>query len=120
MKFTLTKPCKDCPFRTDNGFILRNDRVEEICESLEVFQQSFPCHKTTQHDDDGETIPQDGEIHCAGALIMLEHMQAPNQMMRIAERLGMYDRRTLDMEAPVFSNTDEMMDAYRVRNKRHG
>lgn len=118
MKFSLTKPCKDCPFRTDNGFILRNDRVEEICEALEVFQQTFSCHKTTQHDDDGECIRQDGEIHCAGALIMLEHMDRPNQMMRIAERCGMYDRTKLDMDSPVFSNTDEMMDAYRERNRR--
>lgn len=39
--------------------------------------------------------------HCAGALIFLEKRNRPNQMMRIAERTGSYDRRTLDMKAPV-------------------
>ena len=114
--FGLKKPCKDCPFRTDIMFHLRTDRVEEICESLTLHQQSFHCHKTTKHDEDGETLPHDGESHCAGALIMLEHMEQPNQMMRISERLGGYDRTNLDMKAPVFESADEMIEEYAERN----
>jgi hypothetical protein len=34
-------------------------------------------------------------------LIYLEKRQQPHQMMRIAERLGLYDYRQLDMQAPV-------------------
>lgn len=31
-------------------------------------------------------------MHCAGAMIVLEHEERPNQIMRIAERLGFYDQ----------------------------
>ena len=51
--------------------------------------------------------------HCAGALIFLEAQEQPNQMMRIAERLGLYDRRKLDMESPVFDDADAMADHLR-------
>jgi len=34
-------------------------------------------------------------------LIYLEKRDMPNQMMRIAEQLGMYDRTQLNMEADV-------------------
>jgi len=61
----------------------------------------FACHKTTTHDDDGRHIPTDEERHCAGALILLEKMKQPHQMMRIMERLRLYDRRKLNMGAPV-------------------
>ena len=40
---------------------------------------------------------------------MLEHNQEPNQMMRIMERLGFYDRTKLDMDAPVFKSYDEFV-----------
>ena len=40
---------------------------------------TFTCHKTT-HLRDSE------QQHCAGALIMCEANDKPNQLMRIAER----------------------------------
>jgi hypothetical protein len=49
--------------------------------------------------------------HCAGALILLEKLEQPTNSMRVAERLGMYDRRELDMDAPVFDSWEEMEDA---------
>jgi hypothetical protein len=109
VKFDLKKPCANCPFRSDIKFWLRLDRVEEILDSITQQQQTFACHKTTQHDDDGEHVPRSKEQHCAGALIMLERMNKPNQMMRISERLGMYDRHGLDMTAPVFGSAEEML-----------
>ena len=42
---------------------------------------------------------------------MLEHSQAPSQMMRGAERLGLYDCRKLDMDAPVFKTLQAFIDA---------
>lgn len=42
---------------------------------------------------------------------MLEKMQQPHQMMRIAERLGMYDHTKLNMSAPVYDDVDEMAEA---------
>jgi len=52
--------------------------------------------------------------HCAGALILMEKMKRPSQMMRIVERLGMYDATKLQMDAPVFSSFEEMAEAQDV------
>ncbi len=114
MNFNLKKPCANCPFRTDIRPFLTTGRAEEIVESIIDMQQTFPCHKTTVASDDyeygGMTTTEKSE-HCAGALILLEFAERPNQMMRIAERLGMYDRTKLDMESPVFDDPDDWIDA---------
>jgi hypothetical protein len=49
-------------------------------------------------------------MHCAGAMIVLEHEDRPNQIMRIAERLGFYDRTALVMDSPVPETPDEWVD----------
>lgn len=109
MNFDLKTPCKDCPFRSDISFALRPERAREITASL-LRGESFPCHKTTKFDDDGEPVLNNKkEQHCAGALIFLERQERPNQMMRIAERLGGYDMRKLDMDAPVFNSSAAMV-----------
>lgn len=115
MNFNMKKPCANCPFRNDkpeqDGW-LGEDRAEEIAASITVHQQSFPCHKTTIDSGEyGRDAGKDSE-HCAGALIMLEKMDRPNQMMRISERLGMYDRNALDMDSPVFDNSYEFVEAH--------
>ena len=33
-------------------------------------------------------------------------------MMRISERLGIYDRTQLDMDSPVYDNWEEMIEAH--------
>lgn len=68
----------------------------------------FSCHKLNSwHDEDEVTEEQ----HCAGAMIVLEKMERPNQMMRIAERLGLYDRSKLKMDAPVFEDMEQFIEA---------
>jgi len=112
MKYNLKRPCKHCPFRNDIRPFLRPDRAEEIADSL--VRGEFPCHETLDYSDCGnDSAPQDTEktAHCAGALIMLEHMERPSQMMRICERLGMYDHRQLDMTSPVFTSADDFIHA---------
>lgn len=96
----MTKPCAECPFlNTANmrrGFTLR--RLNEFAEG------TFPCHQTAKLDDGDEGaayIAKENSQHCAGALIFCEKRNRPSQMMRISERLGMYDRRKLDMKANV-------------------
>lgn len=64
-------------------------------------------------DETGEYQPSGQEMHCAGALILLERANRASQMMRIAERLGMYDRTKLDMQAKVFASFDEMYERMR-------
>lgn len=118
MKFDLTAPCSNCPFRTDVPFYLHSERAEQIADALVNKGQTFQCHKTLKYDedrtdDDGDPIvlrtPDDQ--HCAGAAIMLEHMNRPNQWMQICERLGWRDPAKLDMNAPVFRTAEEFTRA---------
>src|ERR1700735_3121890 len=106
MKYDLRRPCANCPFRNDIRPFIRSYRVEEIVRG------EFPCHKTTEFDDEQELVNRDGEHHCAGQLIMLEKMEQPHQMMRICERLGLYDRTKLDMTSPVYEDVSEMLQAH--------
>jgi hypothetical protein len=99
--FRMTRPCDSCPFRTDVGGYLTRGRAREIATAL-LSDQTFHCHKTVDYSaDEGEGDTTDSQ-HCAGAMILLEKVDRPNQMMRICERLGVYDRRRMDMDAPVF------------------
>lgn len=109
MLYTLKEPCPECPFRDDIKPYLNADRAEEICNA-----DSFACHKTTQsdsEDEEGEMLVTDKSQMCAGYLILREKMGQPSQMMRIAERIGLYDRRKLKMDSPVFEDADEMVFA---------
>jgi hypothetical protein len=45
-------------------------------------------------------------------------MAQPHQMMRIAERLGMYDRTKLKMDAPVYDGVVEMLVAYTTKHTK--
>ncbi len=100
MQYTLTAPCNECPFlnKFKKGFTVRQ---------LEGYASGeFGCHKTCElneddEEDSGAFEPRDGTVHCAGALIYLEKRERPHQMMRIAERLRMYDRTKLDMDSDV-------------------
>lgn len=95
MKYTLHTPCKECPFLNSmkHGFTIK--RLNEFALG------SFPCHKSAKLDEDDGYVATDKSVHCAGALIFLEKRNAPNQMMRISKRLGLYDYTKLDMKADV-------------------
>ena len=119
--FNLRRPCKHCPFRTDVPGFLSFERALEIIDMLVRQDGTFACHETTveSEHDDGEMVVTEKSEHCAGATIMLEHMERPNQMMRIAERLGWYDRRKLDMNAPVFKHGRDFIRHHGDSDRRH-
>jgi hypothetical protein len=105
-KFKLKRPCKNCPFRTDVPGYLCRARAQEIAESL-AQGAVFPCHETTVEDptsDGGELIATLDSGFCAGALITMERSGGANQVMRVAERVGVYEREKLDMYAPVHAS----------------
>ena len=85
MNFDLKNPCKDCPFKEGSSSVVHSERAKEIAEAITEKQGTFTCHKTL-------VLKEEDRQHCAGAMTMLEHIERPNQMMRIAERLGYYDR----------------------------
>lgn len=107
MKFTLKRPCAKCPFRTDVPGYLRRTRAVEIANGL--IRGTFACHETVDYSGESDGRETEKTHHCAGALIMLEHMEEPSQMMRIAERIGCYDRTRLDMKAPVFTTAEDFI-----------
>ncbi|MEC0225926.1 hypothetical protein [Paenibacillus alba] len=90
MRFNLRRPCKDCPFiqgsRTNTT--LAEGRIESIVSDL-MDGMTFACHKTIE-------FKSSEQEHCAGALQYLEREERPNQLMRIAERIGLYDHRKLE------------------------
>lgn len=101
MKYNLTTPCDECPFVKGSGF-----SYESL---LEHASGEFPCHKQCDLSDEGEfQAKANGKTnHCAGALIFLEQLERPHQMMRICERLGLYDRMQLDRDAPVVESPSD-------------
>ncbi|GKU79324.1 hypothetical protein L3i20_v237210 [Paenibacillus sp. L3-i20] len=90
MRFNLKKPCKDCPFLqgSSTNKTLVKGRLEGIVSDL-MDGMTFTCHKTLNL----KSLDQE---HCAGALQYLEREERPNQMMRIAERIGLYDHTKLE------------------------
>ena len=117
MNYTKTSPCDSCPFRSDIPPFLRSDRREQISRELERGGE-FPCHKTTVEDEDELRLKATEKSQfCAGALILQERMGQPNQIMRIAERMGMYDASKLDMKAPVFGSFEEFIVGQVTRSK---
>lgn len=96
----LSEPCKDCPFLN----IPRMKRTFPLRRLAEFAQGPFPCHKTAvlpENNEDAGYTATAKSLHCAGALIFCEKRDRPNQMMRIAERLGLYDRQKLNMKSNV-------------------
>lgn len=104
MKYSLNTPCEQCPFLKGMRFSYR--RLTEFASG------EFPCHKACDVDEEsGDFIEKDNgkTPHCAGALIFNEKREQPHQMMRICERLGKYDRRKLDMAAPVVERPEDCL-----------
>lgn len=95
MKYTMTTPCDACPFLMEYKFGYTLKRLKEFASG------EFPCHKTAEISKSGNFETIEKSVHCAGALIFLEKRKQPHQMMRICERLGLYDYKQLDMKAPV-------------------
>jgi hypothetical protein len=92
----MTEPCDACPFLKGSGFTFSSLVAHASGE--------FACHKTCNlSDSSGNYEPHKKSLHCAGALIFNEKRDAPHQMMRICERIGMYDMRKLNMDANVGS-----------------
>lgn len=119
MKFDLHRPCNLCPF-VRGGLGLDRERARALGGQIVDINGDggrgvFVCHKTGITRGSGAIVEKlDGSSqHCAGALIFAEKQNAPTQMMRIAERLRLYDRHKLDKKSfkKVFDNLAEMISS---------
>lgn len=103
MRFELKRPCPKCPFRKDcQPQWLGRARAAEIADALlgGTPGRTFACHETTHHDDEsGEHVQRPDEQHCVGALLLVESEGAANQMIQVAERLGLFDPEVIDPKA---------------------
>jgi len=64
------KPCQHCPYLRDVRPFLTPERGEELAYLTENPYNSFHCHKTLDHDEDGETYAGSASLMCAGFLSM--------------------------------------------------
>lgn len=112
--YALRAPCANCPFRSDIDPYLRPERAQEIAQAL-IEGGTFECHKTVdyQNTDEEDTPDTSHAQHCAGALLTMERGGTVNQMMRIAERLGLYDYERMKDDAPVYAGLDVWVHAHR-------
>jgi len=113
-RFSMKKPCNNCPFRTDDKAIeLRAGRIEGIAQDLESNDRAvFPCHKTNLLSD------ADTNQHCYGAMKCLANTGNESVPMRMAASLGMLDMKELrDSEQPIAKNIGEITSAHkRIRD----
>jgi hypothetical protein len=121
MDYDMRKPCECCPFRRGTAMRLTAGRVREVVGGmLNQNGGEFPCHRTIEHleGDHGEDAgfrEKNGKgKHCAGALIFAEKHGVATQMMRICERIGMYDPVPLMAS---HENVEAVFDTYAEARK---
>jgi hypothetical protein len=114
MKFNLTKPCKDCPFRKDTlkGWLGR--AAERIASDITTENKTFPCHKTTGVETGFPGRPED-DSQCAGALLMLQQASQLNDnwRFRLAQGLELLDMSKLKTNIPVFDSPQAFINHHK-------
>ena len=106
MDFELNAPCKTCPFLQGSALRLHRSRASQIVKALVEEGRTFSCHSTNDFRDDGGVVEHN---HCAGAMLFLEKLGRPNQLMRIGERLGVYSPQHLKGGERVFASMEELL-----------
>ena len=100
MKFDLTSPCDNCPFRSNVAPYLSVKRASGILHDILRLDKTFACHKTTSVGTGRRTLLRDHQ-HCAGALIMQARLKWPNWRVRLAIVFQLFDPRKLKMRSLV-------------------
>lgn len=110
----LTEPCAHCPFRNDRPGFLTQGRAMEIIACMKR-GETFPCHKTLDYSSaeemDDEPVTTGRTAVCAGYAILAHLRNEPPQIMQIAERLGFFDPRKLNLNAPVHRTAADFINA---------
>ena len=118
MRFDLTAPCQNCPFRSDSTRITfaARERAEEIEE--QAYRSGFPCHVSADLKED----PMSGEEgfvfgaetqHCAGYILMQLHEGSGSPWPGINNDEELLETLTkkMDWTAPVFRTSNEFFEA---------
>jgi len=74
-------PCKHCPFRHDVKPFLHPRRAEELAYAAQNPYEQFPCHKTTEYNDEydneyggNDMMQVETSKECAGFLTLRAQM----------------------------------------------
>jgi hypothetical protein len=67
----IKKPCKHCPYRRDVKPFLHPERGAELARLTTNPYNEFTCHKTLDHDDEGDTYAGEESRTCAGFLTIM-------------------------------------------------
>lgn len=95
------KPCKHCPFRNDVTPFLHPNRAMELAYSATNPYSDFPCHKTTEYDDEEENlVATENSMTCAGFLTLQ------------AQETGNIPKGFDPSYDMVYMDANEMIDAY--------
>lgn len=69
--YFMKSPCEHCPFRRDVKPFLHPKRGEALAVHATNKYNSFPCHKTTEHDEEtDECTETEKSLECAGFLTL--------------------------------------------------
>jgi hypothetical protein len=88
--FSVTKPCKDCPFRKENDGMLQPGRLEGTIRALHD-NKPFHCHKTIDYSKSRKMKQVEHARYCGGSMIYLEKARNTNLPMRMGLLWGYYD-----------------------------
>ena len=107
--YEMRTPCANCPFLKAGrgGIHLRRERRAEIAKGLEI--TPFSCHKTVDYSQATNPGKTERSAHCAGALIFMRKTGRMSIVAALAQSLGFYDDRQLDMSAPVVDTLEEFV-----------
>jgi hypothetical protein len=108
----MKKPCQHCPFRRDVKPFLTNERAEEIAYAATNPYNFFPCHKTTEYDEDGdsgEMFTTEDSKECAGFLTLMVSETGDNR----------YEEEGFEPDYEgCYNEAYEMIAAYEEENER--
>lgn len=117
--FRLRRPCDNCPFLKVGGIRLTQPRVREIANAFtdQGGGSFFPCHKTVNHDYEGEEAERptlrEGQNLCIGGTLFALKLKRENQTMQIASRLRLIDYDKLRGSDLVFDSLRQMLKVNR-------
>jgi hypothetical protein len=99
----MKKPCEHCPYREDIKPFLHPERGSELAFAAQNRYQSFPCHKTTESDDEGMECQVVAHTKVCAGFLSLQH----NENGRTA-----YDEDGFEPSPLVYETSYDMSDAY--------
>jgi len=132
MNFDMTKPCTNCPFRTDKTAIRFQcrERAEEIEE--QAYRGGFPCHVTAEsveandYGEDGGLYATEESQMCAGFIAMQLNMQEPPPSFRDNPQ-GLDEEELFERlekqygefwKLPVFEHSEDFFEANENENEK--